>query len=470
MLKPVVFALGSFLICSVALAADVPQPPHEQPVLYDIAGAVSAAELKATDTKLVSFGTRQTLSDTKSDTRGIGAAERWVRSRFEQISRDCGGCLEIITPSQVFTGERTPKDGVKVMDVVAIQKGSTDPDRYVVITGHIDSRNSDAMDATKDAPGADDDGSGTSAVIEAARVLSKYKFRASVVYSVDAGEEQGLYGGQVIARYAEEHHWYVEADLNNDIVGNSHGQNGNVDNTLVRVFSEGTRALETPKEAAYRRYHGGEIDSPSRNVARYMQALAQQYVPNWNVMMVYRTDRFGRGGDQVAFNALGFPAIRVTEGNEDFTHQHQDVRVENGVHYGDVLTGVDFDYLAKVTAMNAITLAAMAWAPAPPTGFDIASDPEPGLSGGVDTVLDWKSPGTDAAGFVVHKRLTTDPQWDTGRFVGDVQHYVLKDVSIDNYFFGVSSVSADGFESPVEFPDATGSFVPSTPAPAPSTK
>ncbi|HEV2321352.1 MAG TPA: M28 family peptidase, partial [Gammaproteobacteria bacterium] len=313
---------------------------------------------------------------------------------------------------------------------------------------------------------ADDDGSGTSAVIEAARVLSKYKFRASVVYSVDSGEEEGLYGGQVIARYALEHHWYVEADLNNDIVGNSHGQNGVVNNTLVRVFSEGTRALETPKEAAYRRYHGGELDSPSRNVARYMQALAQQYVPNWRVMMVYRTDRFGRGGDQTAFNALGFPAVRVTEGNEDFTKQHQDVRVENGIHYGDVLSGVDFDYLAKVTAMNAVTLAAMAWAPAPPTGFDIASDPEPGLSGGVDTVLDWKSSGPDAAGFVVHKRLTTDPQWDAGRFVGDVQHYVLKDVSIDNYFFGVSSVSADGFESPVEFPGATGSFIPSTPAPA----
>lgn len=467
MVRRFILALVSFLACTAVLAADNPLPPHQQAALYDIANAVNAAELKATDAKLVSFGTRQTLSDTKSDTRGIGAAERWTKSRFEQISKGCGGCLEIITPSLVFKGERMPKEGATVMDVVAIQKGTTDPDRYVVITGHIDSRNSDAMDVTKDAPGADDDGSGTSAVIEAARVLSKYKFRASIVYSVDSGEEEGLYGGQVIARYALEHHWYVEADLNNDIVGNSHGQNGVVDNTLVRVFSEGTRALETPKEAAYRRYHGGELDSPSRNVARYMHALGQQYVPNWHVMMVYRTDRFGRGGDQTAFNALGFPAVRVTEANEDFTKQHQDVRVENGIHYGDVLSGVDFDYLAKVTAMNAVTLAAMAWAPAPPTGFDISSDPEPGLSGGVDTVLDWKSPGADAVGFMVHKRLTTDPQWDEGRFVGDVQHYVLKDVSIDNYFFGVSSVSADGFESPVEFPGATGSFIPSTPAPVP---
>ncbi len=460
--------LSSFFLSAAAFAAGPLPPPGEQPALYDIAAAISPAELQANDTKLVSFGTRNTLSDTKSDNRGIGAAERWVKSRFEQISKDCGGCLEIITPSQVFKGERAPKDGVEVMDVVAIQKGTTDPDRYIVMTGHVDSRRSDVMDATNDAPGADDDGSGTSAVIEAARVLSKYKFRATVVYSVDAGEEQGLYGGQVIANYALAHHWYVEADLNNDIMGNSHGQDGIVDNTSVRVFSEGTRALETPKEAAYRRYHGGELDSPSRNVARFMQVLGDKYVPNWHVMLVYRTDRYGRGGDQVAFNELGFPAVRVTEANEDFTHQHQDVRVENGVHYGDVLSGVDFDYLAKVTAMNAITLAAMAWAPAPPVSFDIASDPAPGLSGGVDTLLKWKSPAADAAAFNVHWRHTTDPQWTQSRFAGDTQAYTLKDVSIDDYFFGVSSVSADGFESPVEFPGSTGSFIPSTPPPAPA--
>lgn len=458
--------LLTFLACTAALGADARQSPHQQAALYDIAGAVSAAELEATDTRLVGFGTRNTLSETTSDTRGIGAARRWVKARFERISKDCGGCLEIVTPSHVFTGTRMPSGGVAVMDVVAIQKGTTDPDRHVLITGHLDSRVSDVMNTDAFEPGADDDGSGTSAVIEAARVLSRYKFAASVVYGVTSGEEQGLYGGRVLAQYALDHHWYVEADLNNDIVGNSHGQNGLMNNTLVRVFSEGTRALETPKEAAYRRYHGGEIDSPSRNVARYMKALGEQYVPNWHVMLVYRTDRFGRGGDQVAFNALGFPAIRVTEANENFTRQHQDVRVENGIHYGDVLSGVDFDYLAKVTAMNAVTLAAMAWAPAPPVDLSIASDPGPGLSGGVDTVLDWKSPGAGAAGFVVHKRLTTDPKWDQGRFVGDVQHYVLKDVSIDDYFFGVSSVSSDGFESPVEFPGATGSFIPSTPPPA----
>ena len=458
--------LPCFCLSLSAFAAGPLPPPREEPVLHDIAAAVSPAELEATDTKLVGFGTRHTLSDTKSDTHGIGAARRWVKTRFEQISRDCGGCLEIVTPSKVFTGERMPKDGAEVMDVVAIQKGSTDPGRYVVITGHLDSRVSDIMNADAVEPGADDDGSGTAAVLESARLLTKYKFRATLVYGVLSGEEQGLYGGQVLAQYARDHGWYVEADLNNDIVGNSQGLNGKVDNTSVRVFSEGTRALETPKQAVQRRYQGGEIDSPSRNVARYMQTLGEQYVPNWHVTLVYRTDRFGRGGDQVAFNALGYPAIRVTEANEDFERQHQDVRVENGIHYGDVLSGVDFAYLAKVTAMNAVTLAAMAWAPAPPVDLGMASDPAPGMSGGVDTVCNWKSPAADAADFEVHWRLTTDPQWSHARFAGAVQQYTLKDVSIDDYYFGVSSVSADGFESPVEFPGATGSFIP---APAATT-
>lgn len=450
----------SFLACGAALAGDMaPVPPDEHPVLGEIAEAMDPAQLQSTLTTLVGFGTRQTLSDTKSDKRGIGAARRWVQSRFQQISKDCGSCLEVITPSQVFTGERMPKEGAEVMDVVAIQKGATDPDRYVVMTAHLDSRVSDAMDASRDAPGADDDGSGVAAVLETARVLSKYKFAATIVYSVDSGEEQGLYGGKVIAQYAQDHHWQVEADLNDDIVGNSRGQDGLTDNTLVRVFSEGTRALETAKEANDRRYHGGEIDSPSRNVARYVQVLAERYIPNWHVMLVYRTDRFGRGGDHVAFNALGYPAVRLTESHEDFTHQHQDVRVQDGVHYGDVLSGVDFAYLAKVTATNAIALASMAWAPAPPSGVAIASDPAPGLSGGMDTVFDWK-PSAGAAGYRLHWRATTDPRWNAGRYVGAGQHYLLKDVSIDDWFFGVAAVSADGFESPVVFPGPAGAFAP----------
>ena len=451
--------LASFcLAVTTVTAADAP-PPVEHAELRAIAAAVDASQLQSTLTQLVGFGTRHTLSDVKSDKRGIGAARRWVQARFLQISEDCGRCLEVITPSQVFTGERMPKQGAEVMDVVAIQKGTGDPGRYVVMTAHLDSRVSDIMDADSDAPGADDDGSGVAAVIEAARVLSKYKFAASVVYSVDSGEEQGLFGGKVIAQYAADHHWQVEADLNNDIVGNSRGQNGVTDNTTVRVFSEGTRALETEKEAVDRRYHGGEVDSPSRNLARYLQDLGEAYVPNWKVMMVYRTDRYGRGGDHTAFNALGYPAVRVTESHEDFTHQHQDVRVEQGVHYGDVLSGVDFPYLAKVTAMNAVALAAMAWAPAPPSGVGVTSDPAPGLSGGTDTVVSWK-PAAGAAGYRVHWRFTTEPQWSHARYVGDVSRSVLSDISIDDSFFGVASVSAAGFESPVEFPGPAGAFEP----------
>jgi len=452
---PLLFA---FSLSAAALGQDpAPVPPAEHPVFGEIAQAMDPARLQATLTTLVGFGTRNTLSDTQSDKRGIGAARRWVQGQFQQMSKDCGGCLMVITPSQVFTGERTPKQGVEVMDVAAIQKGSSDPDRYVVMTAHLDSRNSDTMDAKGDAPGADDDGSGVAAILETARVLSKYKFAATIVYSVDSGEEQGLYGGKVIAQYAQDHHWQVEADLNDDIVGNSRGQHGITDNTLVRVFSEGTRALETEKEANERRYHGGEVDSPSRNVARYIKALAEQYIPNWHVMLVYRTDRYGRGGDHVAFNALGYPAVRLTESHEDFTHQHQDLRVEKGVHYGDVLSGVDFPYLAKVAATNAIALAGMAWAPAPPQAVSIASDPEPGLSGGMDTVFDWK-PSAGAAGYRLHWRATTEPAWTEARYVGPVQHYVLKDVSIDDWFFGVAAVSQDGFESPVVFPGPAGAF------------
>lgn len=456
--------LASFCFtATTAMAADPPPPPVEHPEFRAIVAAVDAAQLRTTLTKLVGFGTRHTLSDTQSETRGIGAARRWVQARFEQISKDCGGCLQVITSSRVFSGERMPERGAEVMDVVAIQKGTSDPGRYVVMTAHLDSRVSDPMDATSDAPGADDDGSGVAAVLESARVLSKYKFAASIVYSVDSGEEQGLYGGKIIAQYAQDHHWDVEADLNDDIVGNSRGQNGVTDNTTVRVFSEGTRALETEKESADRRYHGGEVDSPSRNLARYLKLLGETYIPNWKVMLVYRTDRYGRGGDQTAFNALGYPAVRITEAHEDFTHQHQDVRTEAGVRYGDELSGVDFQYLAKVTAMNALGLASMAWAPAPPAGVAIATDPAPGLSGGTDTMVSWH-PAPGATGYCIHWRATTEPQWSQCRYVGNVSRFTLSDISIDDSFFGVASVSGGGIESPVVFPGPAGAFQPAPPA------
>ncbi|MEW9573417.1 M28 family peptidase [Rhodanobacter sp. Si-c] len=441
-----------------AQAAELPTVPREQPALYALATAPSEAELRATITQLVGFGTRHTLSDTRSDTRGIGAARRWVKARFEAISRDCGGCLEIITPAQVVTGQRIPQP-TAVMDVVAIKRGSTDPQRAIVITGHLDSRVSDVMNANSDAPGANDDASGVAALIEATRLLSKQDNRATLVFSVDSGEEQGLYGGKVIADYAVAHGWQVEAELNNDIVGNSRGQNGARDNTVVRVFSEGTKSNETPAQATYRRYHGGEVDSPSRNLARTMATLADAYLPDFRVHMIYRTDRYGRGGDQVPFLEAGYPAVRVTEAHEDYTRQHQDLRTQDGVRYGDTIDGIDFRYLARVTALDAITMAALSRAPAPPAAVDIHG------ALATDTTLDWhKVPG--AAGYRVHWRDTAAPLWQHALAAGDVDHYVLQDVVIDDWFFGVSSVSADGYESPVVFPGYAGSFERSPPAAA----
>lgn len=455
--------LAALLATSASHAAP-PALPHEQPALHALAGAPSEAELRATITKLVGFGTRHTLSDTKSDTRGIGAARRWVEARFEAISRDCGGCIQVATPSQVFSGKRIPVP-TEVMDVVAIKRGKGDPDRVIVMTGHLDSRVSDVMNATSDAPGANDDASGVAALIEAARLLSTQDNDATLVFAALSGEEQGLYGGKVLADYAVAHGWRVEADLNNDIVGNSRGQNGVADGTTVRVFSEGTRSNETAAQANYRRYHGGEVDSPSRNVARYMAAIADAYLPDLQVRMVYRTDRYARGGDQVPFLEAGYPAVRVTEAHEDYTRQHQDLRIgqtdrDRGVHYGDTLDGIDFRYLARVTALNTLTMAALSRAPAPPDGIDIEG------AVATDTTLTWhKVPG--AAGYRVHWRDTTAPQWQHAYAVGDVDRAVLKDVVVDDWFFGVSSVSADGYESPVVFPGDAGSFARS-PAPAAS--
>jgi Zn-dependent M28 family amino/carboxypeptidase len=443
------------------VAQDAVQP-REQAALHALASAPSEARLHDTIAHLVGFGTRHTLSDTKSDKRGIGAARRWVKAQFEAISRECGGCIEVVTPSQVFSGERIPKPA-EVMDVVAIKRGSSDPRRVIVMSGHLDSRVTDIMNTTSDAPGANDDASGVAALMEAARLLSKQDNRATLVFAALSGEEQGLYGGKVLADYAVAQGWQVEADLNNDIVGNSRGQNGARDNTTVRVFSEGTRSTETAKQARVRNYFGGEVDSPSRSVARYMASIADQYLPDFRVKLVYRTDRYGRGGDQVEFLKAGYPAIRVSEGHEDYTRQHQDLRTEGGIHYGDTLDGIDFRYLARVTALNTVTMAAMANAPAPPTGVTT----EGALA--TDTTVSWrKVPG--AAGYRVHWRDTTAPRWQYARTVGDVDKAVIKDVVIDDWFFGVSAISADGYESPVVFPGPSGSFERQAPEAAPTAK
>jgi Zn-dependent M28 family amino/carboxypeptidase len=428
--------------------------PAEQPILREIAVAPDPEQLKATVQALVGFGTRHTLSDTASPKRGIGAARRWAQSRFEKIASDCGGCLTVVTPSETVTGTRVPKPA-EIVDVVAIQKGTSDPDRVVVLTGHIDSRIRDIMNAVSDAPGADDDASGVAVVIEAARILSRYKFPATIVYGVLSGEEQGLYGGKVLAAYAKAQGWRVEANLNNDIVGASRGQNGVIDNSRLRLFSEGTRDSETADEAKQRRFEGGENDSASRNVARYVKAVAENYMPNWTVALVYRLDRFGRGGDHSAFNALGFPAVRFTENAENYRHQHQDLRTERGVEYGDTIAYLDFPYLSRVTATNCLAAASMASSPPPPVNVNIVG----ALTS--DTYMTWTpSPGLPAAGYRVHWRDTTEPKWTHSRDAGNGQSFTLASIQIDDFAFGLSSVSADGFESPVVFPGAAGAFWP----------
>ncbi|MBU4436560.1 MAG: M20/M25/M40 family metallo-hydrolase [Alphaproteobacteria bacterium] len=452
--------VAGLLLAAPAVAAEVPAPSTDQPLLRSVAAEVDPKALEATIRSLVGFGTRHTLSDTVSETRGIGAARRWAKGRFEAIGKDCGGCLTIATPSDTVTGKRVPNP-TQVMDVLAIQKGTSDPDRVIIIAGHIDSRVTDVMDFTSDAPGANDDASGVAAVIEAARVLSKHRFPATLVFAVLSGEEQGLYGGKVLANYARAQGWKVEADLNNDIVGNSRGQSGVMNNTQVRVFSEGTKAVETPEQANGRRYNGGEVDSPSRNLARFLDGLADRYLNAFDVTMVYRTDRYGRGGDQVPVLEAGYPAVRVTEAAENYDRQHQDLRTENGKAYGDVIEGVDFAYLAQVTRLNVTAMAALASAPTPPQGVKIEGAVSP------DTKVSWTAtPG--AAGHRVWWRGTTDPTWRYSRWVPAGTSAVLKDVVIDDWFFGVSSVSADGWESPVVFPGPAGSF--ESPAPAAAAK
>ncbi|WP_332773010.1 M28 family peptidase [Phenylobacterium sp.] len=445
---------AALLVATPALAA-----PKPDPQLSGVAKDVSEARLRSTIEKLVGFGTRHTLSDRASDTRGIGAAERWAASEFEALSKACGGCLEVAVPKQTFTGRRVPQP-TEIGAILAIQKGTTDPDRVIVISGHIDSRVSDPMNATADAPGANDDASGVAAVMEAARVLSKHRFPATLVYAALEGEEQGLYGGKVLAAFAKARGWRVEANLNNDIVGNIHGAGGETVRDRVRVFAEGTKSVETPEQASQRRYNGGEVDSPSRNLARFADALAERQAADLgqlDVMMVYRTDRFGRGGDQVEMLAAGFPAIRVTEAAEHYDRQHQDLRTENGRVYGDTIEGVDFPYLARVTRLNVMTMAALARAPAPPEGVKIEGAVSP------DTKVSWTAvPG--ATGYRVHWRGTTEPQWSKARDTTATSE-TLKGVVIDDWFFGVSSVAADGSESPVVFPGPAGSFVSAAPAP-----
>jgi hypothetical protein len=418
--------------------------------IYKIINDVSTQRIEKDIRMLANFKTRNTFSDTVSNTRGIGAARRWIKSEFDQISKNCGSCLDVFYQKDYVTtndGERVPKD-TWIVNVAAVQKGTKNSNRYVIMTGDIDSRNSDAMDFTKDAPGANDNASGMAGTIEAARVLSQYKFDYNIVYLGLSGEEQGLFGGKGFAEYAKKNNWDIIGVINNDMIGNIEGVNGVIDNRTFRIFSEPTPITETEKEKANRRFYGGEVDGISRQLARYIHKTTLTYMPEMNPMMVYRLDRFGRGGHHRPFNDLGFAGVRIMEAHENYNRQHQDLRTENGIKYGDVIEGVNFAYANKLTAVNAITLASLAWAPPEPKNVKIGGIVEP------NTKLKWEKAGDlNIIGYKIYWRLTTTPQWEFSRFVGDVDNFELEGIVIDNFYFGVASVSKSGHESVVVFPN-----------------
>jgi hypothetical protein len=401
------------------------------------------AQLRATIAKLVSFGTRHTLSTTTEPKRGIGAARRWAAGRFAEIGKGCGGCLAVETIGDQFSGPRAP-NGVRVEDVIAIQRGTSDPERVVIVQGHIDSRVSDVMDATSDAPGANDDASGVALVMEAARLLSKEKFPATIVYAALSGEEQGLWGGKLLAATAKARGWKVAAVLNNDIVGNTTGVNGAKDAAHVRVFSEGVRAAATRDDDLAQRANGGEDDSRSRALAKAIKRVAERE-KGLEVIAVRRPDRFQRGGDHTPFLEVGYPAVRFSEVTENYDHQHQTLRTENGKFYGDTIEFVDFPYLAKVTALNMAVIRELANAPAAPDKVTI----EGALS--ADTTVSWQ-PVPGASGYRIRWRLADRSDWTDYKDVpGSATTLKLENVNIDHHFFGVAALSANGAESVVTF-------------------
>jgi len=416
--------------------------------IYDIIEAVSAERIQKGIQTLVDFGTRNTFSDTISKTRGIGAARRWIKSEFESISKNCNNCLNVFYQKDFVTkkGNRRVPHDAWVVNVVAIQKGTTYPNRYIIMSGDIDSRASDTMDFTTDAPGANDNASGMAGTIEAARVLSKYQFESSIIYVGLSGEEQGLFGGAGLAKYAKDNHWDIIGVLNNDMIGNIKGVDGVIDNRTFRIFSEPVPPTETERERTLRRFYGGEVDGISRQLARYIHKTVKTYMPEMNPMMVYRLDRFGRGGHHRPFNDLGFAGIRIMEAHENYTQQHQDIREENGIKYGDVIEHVNFDYAKKLTAVNAINLASLASAPPAPKTVSISGIVQPSVKFKWDKV-------EGSIGYKIYWRDTTSPTWNNSRYVGDVSEFTLDGIVIDNYFFGIASVGKNGFESVVAFPN-----------------
>jgi len=415
--------------------------------IYDIIDAVSEDRLRADVKKLADFGTRHTLSDTVSNTRGIGAARRWIKSEFEKTSQACNNCLDVFYQSDLVkkgTNPRIVKD-VAVVNVVAVQKGSKYPNRYILMSGDIDSRISDPTNYTDDAPGANDNASGMAGTLEAARVLSKYTFENSIIYVGLSGEEQGLFGGKGLAAFAKEQGWEIIGIMNNDMIGNIEGVDGVIDNRTFRIFSEPVPPTETERQRNARRFYGGEVDGISRQLARFIYKTTKTYMPEMNPMMIYRLDRFGRGGHHRPFNDAGFAGIRIMEAHENYTQQHQDIRTENGINYGDTFEHVNFPYNAKLTAVNAINLASIAWAPPTPSNVGIGGIVE------ANARLQWDAV-EGAVAYKVYWRDTTSPTWDNSRLIISGTSATLKGIVIDNFFFGVAAVGKDGHESPVAFP------------------
>ena len=418
--------------------------------LYNIIDNTSSERIEKDIRKLANFGTRHTLSDTLSETRGIGAARRWIKKEFENISNDCSNCLEVFYQKNYFT----PKDGNRIVkpvwinNVVAIQRGRTHPNRFIIMSGDIDSRISDPTNYTDDSPGANDNASGMAGTIEAARVLSKYSFENSILYVGLAGEEQGLFGGKGLAKHAQDQGWEIIGILNNDMIGNIKGVDGVIDNRTFRIFSEPVPANETEKERNARRFYGGEVDGISRQLARYVHKNVKKYMPEMNPMMIYRLDRFGRGGHHRPFNDVGFAGIRIMEAHENYIMQHQDIRTEEGIAYGDVIEGVNFEYAKKLTAVNAINLASIAWAPPSVKKLSIGGIVEAAAKFRWEKVND-----PNILGYKIYWRDTTHPEWQFEKFIGNVNEYTLDGIVIDNFFFGLATVGKNGFESPVVFPN-----------------
>jgi hypothetical protein len=421
----------------------------EDPRVHQIVAAVSAARMERDIRTLVGFGTRHTMSDTVSKTRGIGAARRWVFAEFQRIAQQCGGCLEVRYVSEVVRGDTATriKDDVNVVNVVAIQRGRTDPGRAVLLSGDIDSRVTDVLDAKSESPGANDNATGTAATLEAARVLTRHRPDATIVYAALSGEEQGLFGGDILARWAKQQGLRLDAVINNDMIGNIRGITGVIDNTTARVFAPGLPPTTPPAELNRVLRNGGELDTPSRQLARYIDRVADTYFPNLDVEIIYRLDRYGRGGHHSPFFLQGSPAVRLMETHEDYTRQHQDLRTENGIRYGDVIEGVDFPYAASITALDAATLVSLAWAPPSPDSATIRGAVQ------ASPTLRWRAVNApDLAGYRIYWRRPSEVNWTRSRFVGNVTEYTLENVIIDDFFFGVAAVDREGHESLVAFP------------------